>query len=87
MADPTRFDIELRPIAPAETTDWSSHTADPRVRLALTHAVHGHAPEAWWATVPGRRDFGFGERLSPLAEKGVRQAADRIAVLICPHLQ
>jgi hydrogenase maturation protease len=86
VADPTRSDIELRPIAPAETTDWSTHTADPRVLLALTQAVYGHAPEAWWATVPSL-DFGFGERLSPLAEQGVRRAVDRIMALLRPHLQ
>jgi hypothetical protein len=35
--------------------------------------------------VPGH-DFGFGERQSSLVEEGVRQAVDRIAVLIRPHL-
>lgn len=86
VADPTRSDIELRPIAPAETTGWSTHSADPRVLLALTQAVYGPVPAAWWAIVPGRY-FGLGEQLSPLAEEGIRQAVDRIETLIRPYLQ
>lgn len=52
----------------------------------MTQAVYGHTPGAWWPTVPGR-DFGFSERLSSLAEEGVRQAVDRIALLLRPHLR
>jgi hydrogenase maturation protease len=56
--DPRRCSVELRRITAEETTDWSSHSGDPRALLALTHAVYGRAPEAWWVMVPGE-DFGF----------------------------
>jgi len=81
LANPRRRDIEMRRITAEEMSDWSTHTGDPRALLALTRAVYGRTPEAWWVMVPGE-DFGFGEGLSPLAEENVREAIDRIAVLV-----
>jgi hydrogenase maturation protease len=65
--------IEMRPLAIEDATDWCTHQADPRTLLALTKAIWGQAPEAWWLTVSGQ-DFDFGERLSGMAEENARQA-------------
>jgi len=73
LADLSRAAVELTPVAAGEITNWSTHTADPRTLLALTRAVYGRAPEAWWLTVPGR-NFDCGEGLSAIAEEGVHQA-------------
>lgn len=81
LADPGGADVELRRITAAVTTDWCTHTGDPRALLALTHSVYGRTPEAWWVMVPGE-DFGLGEKLSLFAEGNVRDAIDRIAALI-----
>jgi hydrogenase maturation protease len=81
LADPGRIAVELTPVGAEETTDWSTHTADPRTLLALTRAVYGRTPEAWWLKTPGR-NFDFGEGLSSAAEEGVRQAIARIKGLI-----
>ena len=73
--------VELEPLADEGIGDWGAHNADPRVLLALTRAVYGRAPEAWWLTVPGR-EFDLGEGLSAAAEEGARQGIARIRKLI-----
>jgi len=73
--------VELVPLADEAIGDWETHNADPRVLLALTRAVYGRAPEAWWLTVPGR-EFDLGEGLSAAAEEGARQGIARIRKLI-----
>jgi hydrogenase maturation protease len=65
--------VAVRSLAVEDTMDWCTHHADPGVLLALTRAVYGRAPDAWWLTAPGR-NFEFGERLSGLAEENARQA-------------
>ena len=52
-----------------------AHSLSPSGLLALTHGVHGYAPQGWQLTIPGF-EFGFGERFSskassfiPIAEK------------------
>ena len=81
LADPSRIAVELARVEAEEIPDWSTHTADPRMLLALTRAVYGRTPEAWWLTVPGR-NFAVGEGLSSIAEENVRQAITRIKRLI-----
>jgi hydrogenase maturation protease len=78
--DHPQTDVDVRRIAAAEMSDWSTHTSDPMALLGLTHALYGRAPEAWWVRVPGQ-DFGFGEGLSPLAERNVGEAISRIVAL------
>jgi hydrogenase maturation protease len=73
LADPSRTTVELTHIAAREITDWSTHSADPGTLLALTRAVYGRTPLAWWLTVPGR-NLDIGEGLSAVAEAGMRQA-------------
>jgi hydrogenase maturation protease len=75
--------IEVRPLAVENVTDWCTHQADPRTLLALTQAIYGQTPEAWWLTVLGR-NFELGERLSGMAEENARQALVYLKRLIQP---
>jgi hydrogenase maturation protease len=80
-ADSARSGVETTRITAHETTDWSTHTADPRSLLALSGAIYGRQPEAWLVTVPGQ-DFGFGVVLSPLARENVRRGVHCIEALL-----
>jgi hydrogenase maturation protease len=64
--------VEVRSLAAETVTDWFTHRADPRPLLALTQAIYGQTPEAWWLTASGR-NFDFGEGLSGVAEENARQ--------------
>ena len=76
----------------AETaTDWCTHRADPRPLLALTQAIYGQTPEAWWLTASGR-NFDFGEELSSVAEEnapvsGLSQEIDPSEDIANPDLK
>ncbi len=65
--------VQLRPIEPGATTQLMAHSADPRTMLALARHVFGHAPRAWWLTIPAV-NLEFSETLSPQAERGCTQA-------------
>ncbi|HEY7328818.1 MAG TPA: hydrogenase maturation protease [Gemmataceae bacterium] len=80
VGDP-QTDVDVRRIAAGEMSDWSTHTGDPMALLGLTHALYGRVPESWWVRVPGQ-EFGFGERLSTLAEWKVGEAINRVTALI-----
>jgi hydrogenase maturation protease len=75
-------EVQLRPLAPGDTTQLMAHAADPRTMLALAREVFGHAPQAWWLTIP-ITDLGFSEELSPKAEAGLAAAVQRIRALTC----
>jgi hydrogenase maturation protease len=69
--------VLLRSLAPAESTQILAHAADPRTLLALARDVFGHAPEAWWLTIPGE-NLGIGEELSAKAKRGFAEAIEQI---------
>lgn len=73
--------VEVRRLNAEDLPEWSTHFSDPRALLALTQAIYGRAPEAWWATVPGT-DFRFGRKLSLLGEENAERATKRILTLI-----
>lgn len=78
--------VKLCKLEPGATTQLMAHAADPRTMLALARDVFGHAPEAWWLTIPAI-NLGFGTDLSPEAETGFEIAVveiRRIAAGICP---
>jgi hydrogenase maturation protease len=81
LTNPQRAGVQLRRITAEEMTECSTHSSDPRSLLALTQAVYERVPESWWVMVPGE-DFGFGERLSPLAEENVCKTIDCLKSLI-----
>jgi hydrogenase maturation protease len=78
--------VKFRKLAPGETSQLMAHAADPRTVLALARDVFGHAPEAWWLTIPAVK-LGFGTDFSPEAEDGFRRAVEeiqRLSTAICP---
>lgn len=78
--------IEVQLLTVEDTIDWFTHHADPCTLLALTQAIYGQAPEAWWLVVSGR-NFGMGERLSDMAEENARQALVCLQRLIQAKIQ
>jgi len=70
-------EVQRRPLAPAETSQIMAHAASPATLLALARDVFGHAPEAWWLTIPVT-DLGIGEEFSPLARKGFELAVEEV---------
>jgi len=76
-------EVQLRKLEPGETSQLMAHAADPRTMLALARDVFGHAPEAWWLTIPVVK-LGFGEDLSPEAQRGLERAVEEIKMLSRP---
>ena len=76
----TPREVQLRPLVPAESCQIMAHAADPQTMLALARDLFGHAPQAWWLTIPAQ-DLGFGEDLSTTAQAGFETALDRIRAL------
>ena len=66
-------EVQLRTLAPADSSQVMAHAASPATLLALARDVFGHAPEAWLITVPVE-DLGIGEEFSPLAQGGFETA-------------
>jgi hydrogenase maturation protease len=74
-------DVQVLPLSPDSNSLRTGHTASPRSLLALTQALYGRCPTAWWVTVPGN-NFEIGDRLSPIAEIGVAIALEKIHQII-----
>ena len=70
-------EIQMRKLAPADTSQVMAHAASPATLLALARDVYGRAPEAWWLTIPVE-DLGVGEKLSPLAQRGFEHAVKEV---------
>ena len=66
-------EVQMRKLAPAVSSQVMAHAASPATLLALARDVFGHAPEAWWLTVPVE-ELGMGEELSVLAQRGFEVA-------------
>ena len=58
-----------------------SHAAGPRTLLALARDVFGHAPKAWWLTIPAVK-FDFSHDFSPQAQQGIATALEQIQALL-----
>lgn len=61
--------VHVRTIQPAATQPSQTHAGNPGALLAFAETIYGHAPRAWWITVPAQ-DFAFGSDLSPLTRQG-----------------
>ncbi len=72
--------VQFRELEPGETTQLMAHAADPRTMLALARDVFGHAPRAWWLTIPAV-NLEFSEKLSGEAERGCEAAIKHIREL------
>src|ERR1035437_9166895 len=67
-------EVQMRKLAPADTSQIMAHSASPATLLALARDVFGHAPEAWWLTIPAE-ELGIGENLPPPPQGGFEPAA------------
>jgi len=80
-------EVQLRELVPGDTTQLMAHAADPRTMLALAREVFGHAPKAWWLTIPAV-SMEFTESLTPEAQHGLADAVRSIKALrnesLCP---
>jgi hydrogenase maturation protease len=72
--------VEVTPLAPGGDGPPLGHGSDPRALLALTHALHGRVPRAWWVTLPAE-SFELGETLSAVTREAVTRAVDVIRAL------
>src|ERR1017187_3510571 len=45
-------EVQMRKLAPADTSQIMAHAASPAILLALARDVFGHAPAAWLLTIP-----------------------------------
>ncbi|MBP9900025.1 MAG: hydrogenase maturation protease [Verrucomicrobia subdivision 3 bacterium] len=70
-------EVQLRPLEPGASSQLMAHAADPRTMLALARDVLGHAPRAWWLTIPATK-MEFSESLSAEAERGGNEALKKI---------
>jgi hydrogenase maturation protease len=70
---------EIAPAAPA--SGLMTHVVDPQILLRLAKEVFGRCPKAWWLTVPVE-NLDFGEKLSPLAQRGLEQALQKIRTMV-----
>ncbi len=73
-------EVQFRKLEPAGSSQLMAHAADPRTMLALARDVFGHAPEAWWLTIPAE-DTGFSEELSPPVRRHLILAVEKIRAL------
>lgn len=73
-------EVQLRRIEPNGTSQLMTHATDPRTLLALARDVFGHAPQAWWLTIPAVK-LDFGEGLTPEAQRGFEEAVEKIQTL------
>jgi hydrogenase maturation protease len=76
----TSRDVQVRELTPGKTTQLMAHAADPHTMLALARDVFGHAPRAWWLTIPAH-ELGFGESLSAETQCGFKTALNEIKSL------
>lgn len=74
-------EVQWRPLLPADSCQIMAHAADPRTLLALARDVFGHAPPAWWLTIP-IETIAIGESLSPFAQDGLLIAIERVKRLL-----
>ena len=73
-------EAQLRPCAPAESSQIMAHAADPKTMLALARDVFGHSPQAYLLTIPVE-NLAIGEELTPFAREGMARAVELIRKL------
>jgi hydrogenase maturation protease len=73
--------VEVSVLVPGGDGSALGHASDPHGLLALTGALYGRCPHAWWVTVPAV-SFELGEELSPTTRRAVPHAVDIVAELV-----
>lgn len=76
-------EIQVRPLAPADSDLTTHHWCDPRALLSITQALYDYHPQAWWVMVPGV-NFELGEGRSTVAAQGIEDALQEIEQLMRP---
>jgi hydrogenase maturation protease len=66
-------EAQLHELLPANSSQLLAHAADPKILLALARDVFGHAPKAWWLTIP-IESTAFTDSLSETATQSLRSA-------------
>ena len=79
QAGPAREAV-LQRVQPGESSQVTTHAAEPRTLLALSRDVYGRVPPGWMLTVPAER-LGFGTDISPLTLRGIEVAVGKIVKL------
>jgi hydrogenase maturation protease len=70
-------EVQMRKLAPADTSQIMAHAASPATLLALARDVFGHAPEAWLLTIPAEHQHWRGTlRLYPSRSR-IRRGANQ----------
>jgi hydrogenase maturation protease len=69
--------VRWQKLEPDKSSQLMAHAASPHILLALARDIYGHAPEAWWLTLPVV-DMGFHTGLSAKAAQDCRIAVQMI---------
>jgi hydrogenase maturation protease len=77
-----REPFDVRRLAPAEDSSFTSHLAKPETILAIAERYYGKSPEAWLLGIRGYEFDDFRERLSERAEDNLRLAVNHIGRII-----
>jgi hydrogenase maturation protease len=75
------MEVQVTPINPSEQLEWQAHLGDPRALLALTQAIYGSCPAAWFIAVPTGQ-FDYGTPLSLVAEQSMATALREIRRIV-----
>lgn len=70
-------EVQLRPLAPAASSQVLAHAANPRTLLALARDVFGRAPEALCLTIPAQ-NLAIGQELSAKTSHGLDVAVETV---------
>ena len=73
-------EVQMRKLAPAQSSQIIAHAATPAILLALARDVFGHTPQAWLLTIPAD-ELGIGEEFSATARRGFATAMQEIKKL------
>ena len=74
------LDVNIQQVFPGESTQVTTHAAEPRTVLALARDVFGHAPPAWLLTIPAQ-GFEFWAEVSPVTREGIEKAVRKVVEL------
>ncbi len=74
-------EVQVYPVEPASSGWTMGHTSAPKGLLAIAQALYNYHPQAWLVAIPAK-NFELGDRLSPLAERGIAKALKLIDQLI-----
>jgi hypothetical protein len=73
-------EVELRPLAPAESSQILAHAAARPTSLALARHVFGHAAKDWWLTIRVE-NLSLDEEFPDLDQRGFATAVEKIKAL------